>query len=79
MREGYYTIPHSETKRECLDLMWYLWCGENSPLFGKDAMTTFERYFIEDKATHVENERAPVMKEEMRKAYAEAITRKLWS
>ena len=55
MREGYYTIPHSETKRECLDLMWYLWCGENSPLFGKDAMTTFERYFIEDKATHVEN------------------------
>lgn len=55
MREGYYTVPHSETKRECLDLMWYLWCGENSPLFGKDAMTTFERYFIEDKATHVEN------------------------
>ena len=55
MREGYYTSPHSETKRECLDLMWYLWCGENSPLFGKDAMTTFERYFIEDKATHVEN------------------------
>lgn len=55
MREGYYTIPHSETKRECLDLMWYLWCGENSPLFGKDAMTTFERYFVEDKATHVEN------------------------
>lgn len=55
MREGYYTIPHSETKRECLDLMWYLWCGENSPLFGKDAMTTFERYFVEDKSTHVEN------------------------
>ena len=55
MREGYYTVPHSETKRECLDLMWYLWCGENSPLFGKDAMTTFERYFIEDSATHKEN------------------------
>ncbi len=55
MREGYYTRAHSNTKRECLDLIWYLWCGENSPLFGKDAMTTFERYFIEDKDTHTEN------------------------
>ena len=55
MREGYYTTPHSKTKRECLDLMWYLWCGENSPLFGKDSMTTFERYFVEDKQSHTEN------------------------
>ncbi|MGT2948235.1 fructose-bisphosphatase class III [Streptococcus devriesei] len=36
------------------DLFWYLWIGENSSLFGKKAMTTFERYFIEDKATHEE-------------------------
>ena len=36
------------------DLFWYLWVGENSSLFGKKAMTTFERYFIEDKATHEE-------------------------
>ena len=55
MREGYYSPAHSTTKRECLDLMWYLWCGENSPLFGKDAMTTFERYFIEDKEIQVEH------------------------
>ena len=34
---------------------WYLWCGPDSPLFGKDQMTTFERYFIADKATHKEN------------------------
>ena len=34
--------------------MWYLWCGNLSPLFGKDKMTTFERYFVEDKATHKE-------------------------
>lgn len=27
----------------------------NSPLFGKDKMATFERYFVADKATHVEN------------------------
>ena len=54
VREGYYTRPHSNTKRECLDLIWYLWCGEKSPLFGKDAMTTFERYFIENTDTHIE-------------------------
>ena len=36
------------------DLMWYLWEGSKSPLFGKDKMTTFERMFVEDKATHKE-------------------------
>ncbi|KAB7667256.1 fructose-1,6-bisphosphatase [Bacillus sp. B1-b2] len=36
------------------DLVWYLWTGENSSLFGKKDMTTFERYFIKDKATHKE-------------------------
>ena len=37
------------------DYVWYMWCGPDSPLFGKDQMTTFERYFIEDKATHKEH------------------------
>lgn len=37
------------------DILWYLWCGEHSPLFGKDRMTTFERYFIDEKETHKEN------------------------
>ena len=36
------------------DLFWYLWVGESSSLFGKTAMTTFERYYIEDKASHEE-------------------------
>lgn len=36
------------------DLVWYLWTGKYSSLFGKRAMTTFERYFISDKATHKE-------------------------
>ena len=35
--------------------MWYLWCGPDSPLFDKSAMTTFERYFIKDKDTHKEH------------------------
>jgi fructose-1,6-bisphosphatase-3 len=37
------------------DIFWYLWCGPESPLFGKDRMATFERYFIDDKETHHEN------------------------
>ncbi|MCL1630536.1 fructose-1,6-bisphosphatase [Sporolactobacillus sp. CPB3-1] len=36
------------------DMVWYLWTGENSSLFGKKEMTTFERYFIEDKSMHKE-------------------------
>jgi fructose-1,6-bisphosphatase-3 len=37
-----------------LDLLWYLWSGDRSPLFGKDRITTLERDFIADKATHHE-------------------------
>ena len=33
-----------------LDFMYYLWCGRKSPLFGKDKMTTFERYFVSDQS-----------------------------
>ena len=43
-----------EHKRSGLDIMWYLWTGAQSPLFGKDKMATFERYFIADPATHKE-------------------------
>lgn len=38
------------------DLMWYCWIGKKSPLFGRTAMTTFERYFISDKETHKEGD-----------------------
>ena len=36
------------------DIMWYLWQGDLSPLFGKDKMATFERYFLADKESHKE-------------------------
>ncbi len=36
------------------DWFWYLWAGPRSPLFGKDRMTTFERCFVADHATHKE-------------------------
>ncbi len=39
---------------KCLDLLWYLWSGPLSPLFGKDKMTTIEGYFVAAKETHHE-------------------------
>ncbi len=54
VREGYFNYKNPETKQYCMDMMWYLWCGPDSPLFGKERMTTFERYFIEAKETHIE-------------------------
>lgn len=36
-----------------MDIAWYLWNGVDSP-FGKDKMTTFERYFIEEEEAHIE-------------------------
>lgn len=47
--------PEGRTSAEAASIMWYLWLSEDSPLFGKDKMTTFERYFIADKSTHKEN------------------------
>lgn len=50
-----YSFAHpEETDDLATDMVWYLWTGEYSSLFGKREMTTFERYFIKDKATHKE-------------------------
>jgi fructose-1,6-bisphosphatase III len=54
-RLGYFASDQPARKQEGLDILWYLWSGAASPLFGTDRMATFERYFIADKATHVEN------------------------
>ncbi|MCB0078316.1 MAG: fructose-1,6-bisphosphatase [Anaerolineales bacterium] len=53
-RQGYFARDDREKKRYGMDTMWYLWSGSQSPLFGKDKMATFERYFIADKSTHAE-------------------------
>lgn len=54
VREGYFYNNNPEAKQYGMDIIWYLWNGIDSPLFGKDKMTTFERYFIADKSTHIE-------------------------
>lgn len=53
-RKGYYSNQDIREKQKGQDILWYIWTGPNSPVFGKDKMTTFERYFIADKETHVE-------------------------
>ncbi|MDY2698473.1 MAG: fructose-1,6-bisphosphatase [Lachnospiraceae bacterium] len=53
-RKGYYAKNDPAGMRKAQDYIWYIWAGPNSPVFGKDKMTTFERYFIEDKETHKE-------------------------
>ena len=48
----------TDEQRFALDYVWYLWCGQDSPLFDKDKMTTFERYFLKDKAITTEHKGA---------------------
>ncbi len=57
VRKGFFAVEESE--REIgQDMMWYVWLHPNSPLFGKDKMATFERYFIEEKESHKEEKNA---------------------
>lgn len=53
-RDSYFFKGDIQGKKYGMDMMWYLWCGPDSPVFGKERMTTFERYFIDDKYTHRE-------------------------
>ena len=53
----YFAEPSMRKTHE-LDLMWYLWCGPDSPLFGKNKMTTFERVEIDDSKSHKEKRNA---------------------
>lgn len=48
-RMGFFGKPGSPEKQYGEDFLWYLWCGVGSPLYGKNKMTSFERYFIENK------------------------------
>ena len=57
VRRAFYAVDSDEQKKG-RDILWYIWAGPNSPLFGKDKMTTFERYFIADKETHKEKKNA---------------------
>ncbi len=58
MRTAFSPSPLERNRVSCRDFFWYLWCGPDSPLFDKDRMATFERYFLADPATHHEEKGA---------------------
>jgi fructose-1,6-bisphosphatase III len=49
-----YRVIEAKTRGD-LDLLWYLWSGPESPLFGKDRIATLERDLISDKRPHHES------------------------
>ena len=54
VRNAFNSDVTTSKQRYAVDYIWYLWCGSDSPLFDKDKMATFERYFIADSQTHKE-------------------------
>ncbi len=57
-RKAYYDKWSSQERKLGMDFLWWLWAGRNSPIFGRDRMTTFERRFIADEATWTEPKNA---------------------
>lgn len=57
IRKGFFALDEKE-RRDGQDIMWYIWLHPDSPLFGKNKMATFERYFLAEKETHVEKKNA---------------------
>ena len=53
-RKAYYDKPGTPEREFGMDFLWWLWAGRNSPIFGRDRMTTFERRFIADESTWTE-------------------------
>ena len=53
VRKGFFAMD-GKSRQDGKDIMWYIWLSPNSPLFGKDKMATFERYFLAEKETHEE-------------------------
>ena len=57
-RKAYYDKRGSAERQFGMDFLWWLWCGRNSPIYGRDRMTTFERRFIADETTWAEPKNA---------------------
>ena len=53
VRKGFFALDKKE-REDGKDIMWYIWLHPDSPLFGKNKMATFERYFIAEKESHIE-------------------------
>jgi len=54
VNKAYVERDNYKKDKNARDLMWYLWCGAKSPLFGKEKAATFERYFLSDEEVRKE-------------------------
>lgn len=54
IRDAYFQGRLADHSSDAADKLWYLWCGSESPMFGKSQMSTFENFFVEDKAIREE-------------------------
>jgi len=57
-RKAFYDKPGTQEREDGMDFLWFLWAGRNSPIFGRDRMTTFERRLIRDESTWAEPKNA---------------------
>ena len=57
-RQAFYHKRNSQERKLGMDLLWFLWAGRNSPIFGRDRMTTFERRLIKDESAWTEPKNA---------------------
>ena len=64
---------YPKEKQDAVDLMWYLWCGPYSPLFGKDKITTFERMFLKQEKELTKENFNPYYKFSGMEPYADKI------
>ena len=53
-RKAYYDRRGTPERQFGLDFLWWLWAGRNSPIFGRDRMTTLERRFVAEESTWTE-------------------------
>ena len=54
IRSAFQNDTEEKERKYAIDYFLYLWCGKESPLFDKSKMATFERYFLKEKETHIE-------------------------
>jgi len=49
-------VRNAQTDPACNDYMWYLWCGKNSPVYGRNVMATYEEYYDKEHFSEIKND-----------------------
>ena len=53
-RRGYFAKEGTPERQMGKDILWFLWCGKDSPLCARKKIATFERQYISDESTWIE-------------------------